>query len=223
MLSLRNITLGSLLLAAACGQDSLVQPTYDPSLAAGGIPGRPGSPVGRKAVVYSNFSPDIEFDAAFGHGWTINGYLGPAIGQQAISQQFTPVGTYWFTEAQVALSTHSGPQEVRVFLQADASGLPGEVIEEMPVTWQGTDPAIVTVRSRDFPVLTEGTHYWLSVVAGAPGVLAGWQWNATGDLAQENFAVTQDGSPSGAWALADDDQTRGAFQVNGVYWHRTRP
>jgi hypothetical protein len=42
------------------------------------------------AVIHSNFGPGMAFDADPSHGWTINGFLGPGIGQQAIAQQFTP-------------------------------------------------------------------------------------------------------------------------------------
>src|SRR5213596_441793 len=55
------------------------------------------------AVIYSNFGPGMAFDADPSHGWTINGFLGPGIGQQAIAQQFTPSADYTFSAAEVAL------------------------------------------------------------------------------------------------------------------------
>src|SRR5207244_2486811 len=69
------------------------------------------------AVVYSNFGPGMAFDADPSHGRTINGFLGPGIGQQAIAQQFTPSADYTFGAAEVALASLSGPSRLRVVLQ----------------------------------------------------------------------------------------------------------
>src|SRR5437879_3075157 len=84
------------------------------------------------ALIYSNFGPGMAFDADPSHGWTINGFLGPGIGQQAIAQQFTPSADYTFSAAEVAVVSLSGPNIIRVLLQADAGGLPGGVVEEIP-------------------------------------------------------------------------------------------
>ena len=168
------------------------------------------------AVVYSNFGPGMAFDANPFHGWTINGFLGPGIGQQAIAQQFTPSVDYTFSAAEVALVLSRGPNSIRVFLQADASGLPGGVIEEISVGGLAPTPSVITATSQLSPLLRSGSPYWLTVVAGADGVLAGWQWNSIGDVSGTTFAGTQGGSPAGPWGLNPSPSTRGAFQVNGT-------
>jgi FIMAH domain-containing protein len=167
-------------------------------------------------VVYSNFGPGLAFDQDPAHGWTINGFLGPNIGQQAIAQQFTPAQDARFAGAQVALSLFSGPGSVRLFLQADAAGLPGAVIEEIPIGGLGSAPAVYTASSALHPLLRQGTAYWLSVVAGADAVVAGWSWNSIGDVSLTTFAGTQGGGPAGPWAFNPTPSTRSAFQVNGA-------
>jgi hypothetical protein len=174
---------------------------------------RKAPPVARVAVIYSNFAPHLAFDTDPFHGWTINGFQGPGIGEQAVSQQFTPSGDYVFTDAEVAVVSISGPASIRVFLQANANGLPGSVIEEMSVSGFGSVPAVVVARSGHFPILRKGTPYWLTLAAGGSGVLAGWNWNSIGDVSTA-FASTQGGSPAGPWG-AGRAETRGAFAIEG--------
>ena len=168
------------------------------------------------AVIYSNFGPGMAFDADPSHGWTINGFLGPGIGQQAIAQQFTPSADYAFSAAEVALVLLSGPNSIRVLLQADASGLPGGVVEEIRVGGLAPTPSVITATSELSPLLRGGTPYWLTVAAGADGVLAGWNWNSIGDVSRETLAGTQGGGPAGPWGLSPSPSTRGAFQINGT-------
>jgi hypothetical protein len=169
------------------------------------------------AVIYSNFGPGMTFDTDPTHGWTINGFAGPGVGQQAIAQRFVPAATATFGGAQVALTLVSGTGSVAVFLQADSSGLPGAVIEQMNVSGLTDVPSVFTATSVLFPQLQAGTAYWLTVVAGGPGVLAGWNWNSIGDIGtSDNFAGTQGGSPLGPWAPNPSPVTRAVFQINGI-------
>jgi len=159
----------------------------------------------------------MAFDTNPFHAWTINGFLGPNIGQQAIAHQFTPAATETFTGAQIALTLVSGPGSVTVFLQADSNGLPGPVLEQINLTGLTGVPTIFAATSVLRPQLQSGTPYWLTVVAGGPGVLAGWNWNFVGDSSTgSNFAGTQGGSPAGPWGLSFPDLTRSAFQINGI-------
>ena len=188
------------------------------------VPGAPGSQFGPNCsavmasrVIYSNFGPGMTFDTDATHSWTINGFLSPGVGQQAIAQRFVPAATATFGGAQVALTLFSGTASVAVFLQADSSGLPGAVIEQMSVSGLTGVPSVFTATSALFPQLQAGTAYWLTVVAGAPGVLAGWNWNSIGDIStSENFAGTQGGSPLGPWGLNPSPVTRAVFQINGI-------
>jgi N-acetylneuraminic acid mutarotase len=167
------------------------------------------------SVVFSNFGPGMAFDTDPFHGWTINGNLGPGIGRQAIAQQFTPAADAAFAAAQVPLTLVRGPDTVHVVLQADAAGLPGAVLEDIPVGGLTATPTILAAHSSLFPILHHGTPYWLTVVAPSDGVLAGWNWNSIGDVSAVTFAGTQGGSAAGPWSIGFS-ATRGAFEIDGT-------
>ena len=166
-------------------------------------------------IVYSNFGPQWTFDTNPLHGWTINGFISSSVGQQAISQQFTPSGSYIFSDAEVAVSSFQGLNSIVVYLQADAGGRPGAVLEQINVTGLTSGPTIIQAGSVLHTELHDGTPYWLTVVAGGPGVIAGWNWNSIGDSSSTTFASTQGGSPAGPWGIGLLS-TRSAFQINGV-------
>jgi hypothetical protein len=165
-------------------------------------------------VIYSNFGPGMTYDTDPFHGWGINGFLSPTVGQQAISHQFTPTTDTWFGSAQVALSLVTGPGIVDVFLQADQNGKPGPVLERIAVSGLGQTPGIFTATSVLLPRLAQGVPYWLTVAAGAAGLVGGWNWNSIGDASAANFAVTQAGVPTGPWGIVSGP-VRSAFQING--------
>src|ERR1039457_2772945 len=56
----------------------------------------------QNSVVYSNFGPAMSFDTNPADGLTINGVIAANVGQQAVSEQFTPTGDYIFMDAQIA-------------------------------------------------------------------------------------------------------------------------
>ncbi|HEX9016830.1 MAG TPA: hypothetical protein VF960_12635 [Chloroflexota bacterium] len=169
------------------------------------------------AEIFSNFGPGLTFDQDPSHGWGINGYLGPNVGQQAISQQFTPSGgVYVFTDAQVAVGSLSTAGGVVVYLQEDAGGLPGPILEEYVVPVVTGGAPVVSVNSLVHPMLRGGRPYWLSVVAGASRFEGGWFWSL-GDVCNgRDAASTQGGSPSGPWDLMFNGEPRGAFAVSGA-------
>jgi hypothetical protein len=170
--------------------------------------------LGPATVIYTNFGPGMTFDLNPTDGWGINGFLGPCCGQSAISQQFaTPRGQFTFARATVALESIAGPARIRVFLQADFSGKPGPIVEEMVIDSIGSAPAIYAVNSALAPVLAD-TLYWLTVAAGGNGVVAGWPWNSIGDVSSGNWAGTESGGPSGPWGVGLG-VTRSAFQIEG--------
>lgn len=168
------------------------------------------------AIVYSNFGPYWAFDAALSHAWTVNGLVEPGGGRQAIAQQFTPAGDARLAYVQVPLAIFRGSGTMRVVLQADDGGLPGAVIEEMSIGGLQSTPKSFTATSVLIPTLQRGTPYWLSLIAGADGMGAGWQWNSIGDVSRETFASTQEGDPAGPWGLSPSASTRSAFAINGT-------
>lgn len=177
------------------------------------------SPFARSEVIvlYSNFGQNMAYDTNPYHAWTINGYGSspPAGGQQVISNQFTPSSTENFLSAQVGLSAWSAGS-INVVLQEDNNGLPGAIIETIPITLTSYTAAIYEAVSVLVPTLQAGTRYWLTVVAaGSESVIAGWQWNSIADIGTSNTAGNQDGSPLGLWGINPYPVTRGVFQING--------
>lgn len=167
-------------------------------------------------IVFKNFGPGNTFDTNPSHAWTINGFMSAGTGQQAISQQFTPAGDATLGYVAVALTLWQGAGTARVILQQDAAGLPGDVIEEMPLEGIASTPALLVATSELQPVLHRDTPYWLTIAAGGDGVLLGWQWNSIGDASRAEFASTQGGGPAGPWGLGPTPSTRGAFLIAGT-------
>jgi hypothetical protein len=168
-------------------------------------------------VIYSNFGSAMTFDTDRFHGWGINGFFNENTGQQGIAHRFTPGVTDLFQSAEIALVAFSGPPTVHVYLQLDSNGIPGPVLEQINVTGLTSVPTIFEATSVLHPLLQSGTPYWLTVVAGADRVLAGWQWNSTGDHSTgTNFAGTQGGNPAGPWGLDTFGSIRSVFQINGT-------
>ena len=169
-------------------------------------------------VIYSNFGPGKTFDTNPSHGWGINGFIDVNTGQQGIANQFIPNATVTLESAEIVLVLFSGPGDAVVFLQADLNGLPGPVLEQIDVTGLTRVSTVFMATSVLHPQLQRGLPYWLTVVAGGDGELAGWSWNSTGDKSTgTNFAATQGGSSAGPWGL--DPRvgiTRSAFQINGA-------
>lgn len=172
------------------------------------------SPAMADEIVFSNFGPGMTFDA--NGGSAISGSIF-GFAQQSVSEQFTPAEDYTFTDAQVAVSLYSGSDSFNVFLQADSSGLPGAVIEEISISGLGQTPAILTANSALFPTLQSGTPYWLTLMPGADDVVGGWHANSIGDNASEDtFAVTHSGSVTGPWYKGFLSLTRDAFEIDGT-------
>jgi hypothetical protein len=166
------------------------------------------------SVVYSNFGPGMSFDSS--GGYVVSGGFPGDTERQAVSQQFTPSANYTFDDAEVAVSNYTGPNTLTAYLQADSNGLPGAVIEAIPIVAPsvGTEAAVLTADSTLFPVLQSGTPYWLTLVA-APNHAPDWNFNSIGDTSNSTIAFTLDGSPSGPWHPGFGLPPRAAFEING--------
>lgn len=174
-------------------------------------------------VIYSNFGPDMAFDTDPLHAYVISGgtELDPV--RAAISQPFsTPAHEYTFTRAVVALSYQDWPPEVRVLLQADDKGKPGDVIEEMKL--EGVPqigffaavgaPRLFVANSTLMPVLRD-TRYWLTLAPERFGAPVGWSWNATD--AFSILAVSPSGESGGPWTTIAG-QRMSALRIEGRPW-----
>ena len=174
-------------------------------------------------VIYSNFGPDMAFDTDPLHAYVISGGTESDPVRAAISQPFsTSAHEYTFTRAVVALSYRDWPPDVRVVLQADDRGKPGDIIETMPL--EGIPqigifaamgaPRLFVANSRLMPVL-RGTHYWLTLGPERFSAPVGWNWNSTD--AFSILAVSPSGDAYGPWTTVAD-QRMSALRIEGRPW-----
>ena len=120
------------------------------------------------------------------------------------------------------MSLASGTSALDISLTADASGVPGDVIETMSVNLPVGDPALVTATSTLNPSLTAGSTYWITAVAsgdlssvwkfaGSPGVpifgTVGFSYNSGDSWSTSSTTPPKD-------PLTSNEQA--AFRVNGA-------
>ena len=174
-------------------------------------------------VIYSNFGPDMAVDTDPLHAYVIGGGTESDPVRAAVSQQFsTPAHEYTFTRAVVALSYGDGPVDIRVLLQADDRGKPGDIIEEMPLDGLPQlglfvavgAPRLFVANSRLMPVL-RNTRYWLTLAPERFSAPVGWNWNSTD--AYSILAVSPNGDAAGPWTTVAG-QRMSAFQIEGRPW-----
>lgn len=160
---------------------------------------RTPSLAGEAAIVYSNFGPGMTFDTDPTHADIVDGALYGSEGR-VVSVRFKPSADFTFTDVQLPLALLSGPAEMVVYLRVDFYGMPGDVIEAIPLHGVTSTAGIVVASSSFNPLLESGRQYWISTAIGASGASARWQRNSVGDLEM---------GPSG------DYVARSAFQVDG--------
>jgi PEP-CTERM motif len=179
---------------------------------------RCGAPaLAEPVTIFSNFGADMSFNSDPFAGWTINGFVRPEVGQQAIAERFAVSTASSFDRVLLPLTIFSGPGSIDVFLQSNTNGLPGAVLDVIALRGLSAGVAIHSADSSNHPILSPANEYWVSVVAGAPGVLAGWNWNSVGDVSDgSTFAGTQGGGPKGPWGLGVIGTIRSAFEVQGT-------
>jgi hypothetical protein len=137
--------------------------------------------------------------------------------------QFTPSASGAFSRALIPLGIlfqpghDDGWDQVTVYLQADASGLPSGVnLDSISVTgltaWPGS--SLVTATSTSNPWLTAGTPYWLVLDETHPYTTVPWMLNTTGDFGAPT--VVMGGSSSGPWFPEYLGVERPAFQIEAT-------
>jgi hypothetical protein len=141
----------------------------------------------------------MTFDTDPTHADVVDGALYGSEGR-VVSVRFRPSSDYTFTDVQLPLALLSGPAEMVVYLRVDFYGMPGDVIEAIPVHGLPNTAGIVVAKSSFNPLLESGRPYWISTAIGAAGASARWQRNSTGDLQLDG---------SGNYVA------RSAFQVDG--------
>ena len=174
------------------------------------------------SVLYSNFEPSLAFDSTSGYDVAGTASASGAAGQ-VVAEQFTPSVSASFSDALLPLGLVSGTNQVSVYLETNASGLPGTILEQINVTGLPTvtfppgGGSVFTAASVLHPTLTAGTPYWLVAVALNADTFAVWDLNSTGDTINGSNAALNDlASATGPWTLATAGQVRNAFEIDGA-------
>ena len=149
----------------------------------------------------------------------------PPFGSADQANAFTVGSTdYVFSSAQVALDFCGGgallgckgTDQIDILLLSDASGLPGSVLETIPLSGIAdigypASGALVTANATAPVTLKANTAYWLGATVLAADSYFGWFVNNTGD---HSFATRVNGGP---WNPPNQPATlAAAFQINGT-------
>jgi hypothetical protein len=161
---------------------------------------------GRADVVFNNFGFADGYN--FTSGWVIG--LDTAQTFWEPGDAFTVSGDFVLTQITLAASYVSGPNEITVWLMDDASGVPGQVLEQFDFSDLGQfgdfNPPLVAASVLN-PILENGNQYWL-VASTSDSTTAAWNRNSTGDIGLHAFR--KDG---GNWTT--DIHVHGAFRIEG--------
>ncbi len=166
------------------------------------------------SVIFTNFGAGPTYNTTGGNpdGNAFDG------SNYAEGDTFTPTANATFGSVQVALSCNVGcpvADNFTIALRADAASQPGAVIESFIFSATtlgplGTNNVPVMATSILKPLLTAGTPYWVTVASSLSYSIA-WNWNSTGDTANE--AISTDGGAS--W-FSPSGLTPGAFEVDSA-------
>ena len=135
---------------------------------------------------------------------------------------FVPFTTTRLSSVDIGISRAPGSQgspTALVTVYADRGGLPGDVLERMPVSltyhWVDFDPPPpVTVASAVMPVLTTGRQYWLGAAGGTDTIVGAWAINGMEHVGPS--AVWSDGSWHFRPELNGIGGWTSAFRVTGL-------
>jgi hypothetical protein len=177
-------------------------------------------------IIYSNLGPGDSFDPT--SGWVVATLGSIDHVDQAIAMPFTVIGTnYTFTSAELAMWLVGGTSLLEISLTADASGVPGDLIETMSVSLPVGDPALVTATSTLNPSLMARSTYWIAAVAsgdlssvwkwaGSPGVhpfgTVGYSYD--GHSYDDGASWSTSSTPPSLPPLTTNEEA--AFRVNGA-------
>lgn len=175
------------------------------------------SSVARAEILFSNFGPGNTY---LGNaGWTlING--GPLQAHVEDAARFgVASGAFSLTGLDLAVSHLFGPNVLHVYIHADASGLPGPLLEQVTVVDQmptmptkpNVNPPPVHVALSGSTVLQAGGLYWIHLsTETSTDSWAAWNENITGDL-----GLRADRWDEGPWT-PHTGNPRGAFRIYGT-------
>jgi len=146
-------------------------------------------------------------------GWTISGPNSPIGATYADGMPFTPAANGKVTKLVVAVGYVTGTNSVEISLNADANGLPGNVIGKFDVTGLpsfGSCCVTVSKGGGGGVSVTAGTQYWVVVQTDSKSADTwnAWNDNDTNETAQP-FAFNN----NGVWGATEG--ILGAFAVVG--------
>ncbi|HEX5484279.1 MAG TPA: PEP-CTERM sorting domain-containing protein [Terriglobia bacterium] len=138
------------------------------------------------SVVYSNFTSGMSFNN--GLSFSINQSTvivnGTVLPPETIAVQFTPSGSFTFNDAKLAMALSSGTNTLNVYLESDANGMPGSILEGIQLSGllPTTAPGVVEASTSTGTLIAgtagadmlDGTAYWLVAYAPVAGTSAAW-------------------------------------------------
>ncbi|HYE62170.1 MAG TPA: choice-of-anchor R domain-containing protein [Phycisphaerales bacterium] len=168
-------------------------------------------------VLFSNFGPGDSYDTVY--GWTLS-YGGP-LGGDAFEDAvpFTVTGgNYYFDSAEVAVNHFYGPDRVFFTLHADASGVPGAVLDQTSAggtITPGTMPPPMLAPFGGDVILQNGQTYWLSLRTEETDAHLSWAYNVVDDFGLRAWQVNN-GPWNPATGIPGTDSERAAFRINAT-------
>jgi hypothetical protein len=155
-------------------------------------------------VIYNNFGPGDSYSTS-NNGW---GVQYPVDGQ-IVGVPFTPTETVQFDDLTAAFTFLGGSGSLDVFLQQDAAGAPGTILESFS-TSNGFDLGVITFDSVLRPALSAGTTYWIVAEASSPGANYGWRQSLSD-------TSTMGDAFNGTWiTFSPDPYTTPVLRIDGA-------
>jgi len=163
-------------------------------------------------TIYSNLAlGDAVYNCCL--GLTISGPSAAVDEYVEVASGFTPAADFTITEAQVAISSATGANEVAFGIWTDNHGVPGEPLQRWyPKSLPG-EGTCCTLTTRDFAAgipVKAGTPYWFVVrQRKVSDVWTAWNLNASNATGPTASRITH-----GTW-INQGEQLQGAFALYG--------
>jgi len=174
-------------------------------------------------VVFSNFTGP--------NGHKYNNFIGYFVDgsnfdNQVLAQGFAPTSTVTFADVLMPMATYTvnggenNPGTLNVYLESDAGGVPGSIIEGPLTRCQGianfndNGGNIVEFDCTSCnSTLNAGTTYWIVAMEATPTVQL--TWNEVRGITDDSspFAFNQTGNATGDWISIPTGYSRAAYTV----------
>ncbi|MBZ5600116.1 MAG: hypothetical protein LAN83_17555 [Acidobacteriia bacterium] len=177
-------------------------------------------------LVYTNLTGPLHHKFNNTTGYFVDG---SNFNNQVIAQGFTPTSTVTFADAYIPMAVYTlgggdnNPGELNVYLESDAGGAPGSILEG-PLTAcngisnfnNGIGGNFVEFNCTSCnTTLNAGTPYWIVAQEGTSTVELTWDEVRGITDVSSPFAFNQTGNPSGDWNVVPSGYSRSAYEVDG--------